>query len=396
MSYPLDDLRIVDLSRAVPGPTCTMLLSDMGAAVVMVEPLTVECARSSAPPPTGQAREVAARDPLRRNKRSIRIDLKRTEGQAVLHRLAAAADVFVEGFRPGTTRRLGCDYATLAANNPRLVYCSISGYGQYGPYAQLAGHDVNYVAMAGALSAIGRPGAPPAIPLQLLGDVAGGGLMAAFSILVALHARERSGTGQYIDVAMSDGVLSLLTRTAGQLLAGGAVPHPGEHRLTGALPWYDVYACADGRYLSLGSLEPVFYARLCAALDVPELAQLDETSAPERLAQARATLRRRFLDKTRDQWFAILRAVDACVAPVLALDEALVDAHHRARDMIVELPDDELGAIPHIGVAPKLSDTPGAPRAPGREPGTDTHAVLQELGFAEETIADLRAAGVVS
>lgn len=382
----LQGIRILDLSRAVPGPYCTMLLADLGADVIVVEEATPPDGRRAHAPPVIDA-AASARDPLRRNKRSIRLNLKHAEGHALFVELARRADVVLEGFRPGVMKRLALDYPALSAVNPRLVYCSLSGYGQDGPYASLVGHEIDYIAMAGALSMIGRPGTPPAIPMNLIADLSAGGLMAAFSIVVALLARHQTGRGQYIDHAITDGVLSLLTRAAGQRLAGGALPQPGCDRITGALPHYDVYACKDGKYLAIGPLEPWFHRNLCEALGV-EL--VPERAGPDDRERARAELRARLLERSRDDWFALLRDRDTCVAPVLDLDEALAEPHHRARGMCVEIQHPTLGPIPMIGVGPKLSATPGSIRSLGPPPGAHTDAVLAELGLDATAIARLR------
>jgi alpha-methylacyl-CoA racemase len=374
---PLDHIRVLDLSRAVPGPYCSMLLGDMGADVLVVEPVDGDAGR---PAPA-----------LRRNKRSIRVDLKHPDGRAVVHRLAPRVDVVLEGFRPGVVARLGVDPATLCALNPRLVYCSLTGFGQDGPYAAMPGHDLGYAALAGALGAVVTPGTRPAPGLNLVADLAAGGLMAAFAIVVALVARERTGRGQVLDHAMTDGVLSLLGRAANLMLEGGPVPRPGTERVTGALPHYDVYECADGRFLAVAPLEPRFHANMCAAIGAPELAAVGETAPPEERAKARARLAEIFRSKTRDQWFALLRPKDACAAPVYDLDEALADPHHVARRMVVEA-----AGLRQVAVMPKLTDTPGAIRRAPPRPGEHTDQVLAELGYGGAEIAALRAAKAVA
>ncbi len=393
----LQGIRVLDLSRAVPGPYCTMLLGDLGADVLVVEEAAPPDGRrahaASAPIDPAEAERRAARDPLRRNKRSIRINLKHADGLAVFHELARRADVVLEGFRPGVAARLGIDYPTLRELNRGVVYCSLSGYGQTGRYASLVGHEINYIALAGALSMIGRPGSPPAIPMNFIADHAAGGLMAAFSITVALLARHRTGEGQYIDHAMTDGVLSLMTRAAGQRLAGGAVPGPSTDRINGLLPHYDVYTCKDGKHLSVGPLEPWFHANLCAAIGeqpVPEGAPAAEREA------YRERLRAKFRERTRDDWFELLRDKDTCVAPVLDLDEALEEPHHVERGMRAEVPHPTLGVIPMVGVGPKLSATPGEIRSPGPTAGAHTDDVLRELGHDDAAIARLRAAVAVA
>src|SRR5574341_571425 len=232
---PLEGIRVLDLTRLAPGPFCTMLLGDMGADVVVVEE----------PPGVGrrfdggaQSEHARAFNALGRNKRSVGLNLKDAKAQEAFLRLTDKADVVVEGFRPGVVKRLGVDYETLSKRNPRIIYCSLSGYGQTGPYASLVGHDINYISIGGALGMIGTPGSPPAIPMNIIADVAGGGLYAAFSILAAVIAREKTGSGQYVDIAMSDGVTSLLAFPASQYFAAGMVPKPGVEMLNGGAPYY--------------------------------------------------------------------------------------------------------------------------------------------------------------
>jgi crotonobetainyl-CoA:carnitine CoA-transferase CaiB-like acyl-CoA transferase len=378
MISPLEGVRVLDLGLLAPGPYCSMLLADFGADVVVLERV---------PAPGADRDELAragARFALGRNKRSLCLDLKQPDGVELFRRLAREADVVIEGFRPGVVARLGIDYATLRSDCPRLVYCSLSGYGQTGPYATRAGHDLNYIALAGALGMIGRPGAPPSIPMNLLADYAGGGLLAAFAIMLALFARDRSGGGQYIDVAMTDGVLSLLTKLAGQYFERGSVPEPGRHRINGGSADYDVYACADGRFMAVGALEPHFFERLCGALGVdpddPELA---------------AAFARQFRTRSRNEWTLLLADADACAAPVLGLDEALRDPHHAARGMIASIEHPRFGTLPAVGVAPKLSLTPGSIRRPPPAPGEHTDELLGQLGLEPHAIEALRARRVV-
>ncbi len=357
----LDGIRVLDLSRLAPGPYCTMLLGDMGADVLLVERV-------------GEIDDRGRHNALRRNKRSICIDLKSDDGRALFLELAKSADVILEGYRPGVVKRLGIDFAAAREINDRIVYCSLSGYGQTGPYAQMAGHDINYAAIGGALGANGRPGTRPAVPLNLLADYAGGGLMAAFSIAVALLARERTGRGQYIDLAMSDGVISLMTQAASDFFGNGVVPRPGEHRINGGAPNYDVYECKDGRWLSVGTLEPKFAANLCTALQVDSVDDL----------------RGRLLQKTRDEWFASLVDLDVCVTPVYSIDEVFEDPHNKHRHMALEV-----DGIKQVGIAPKLSETPGAVRSNAPRPGQDTDAVLADLGHNPSAIEQLREDAVV-
>ena len=395
---PLEGVLVLDLSRLAPGPFCSMLLADLGADVLVVEAPPEALPSGGALPPAfrreGEAAErAAAYNVLGRNKRSIILNLRHEEAREVFYRLADSADVVLEGFRPGVVRRLRVDFETLSARNPRLVYCSLSGYGQDGPYAGLVGHDINYISIGGALGMTGRRGQPPAIPLNLLADFAGGGLHAAFAILAALIARQKTGRGQHVDIAMSDGVLYLLAMAVGQYFYNGSVPEAGRHLLNGGAPHYDVYETKDGRWISIGSLEPHFFANLCRALGCEQfIPQQYDASKREEMA---AYFRQQFLTKTRDQWFEILSKTDVCVAPVYSLDEALADPHNRARGMVVEVEHPRLGAVKHVGIGPKFSETPGLVRSTAPRSGQHTDEVLASLGYTRDQVAALRESGAV-
>src|SRR5215217_3996543 len=321
---PLDHIRVLDLTRLAPGPHCTMILADLGADVIRIEEpgggrrAQMERARMSEAELAEQRRR-AAFNAHNRNKRSVALDLKQHEAKEAFYDLARSTDVVVEGYRPGVAARLGVDYDTLAAMNPRLVYCSISGYGQDGPYRLVVGHDINYAAMAGALSMIGAADGPPAIPANLLGDYGGGGMHAAAAIMAALIARERSGRGQYIDIAMTEGVMTLAASAFSTTLATGTPILRGRHRLTGGVPQYQVYACKDGGYLAVGANEPWFFENLCRALGSDEFTAEDIAATGARQAQIFAFFREAFLQRTRDQWWEILKDKDVCVAPVYTL-----------------------------------------------------------------------------
>jgi crotonobetainyl-CoA:carnitine CoA-transferase CaiB-like acyl-CoA transferase len=311
----------------------------------------------------------------------------------VFYQLVETADVVLEGFRPGVVKRLGADYETIRKHNPRIVYCSLSGYGQTGPYAGLVGHDINYISVGGALGMIGWPGQPPAIPMNVIADFAGGGLHAAFAILVALHARERSGRGQYVDIAMSDGVLYLLSMIVSGYFGSERVPGRGDFVLNGSVPHYNVYECQDGGWISLGSLEPHFFANLCKVMEREDfIAHQYDASKREEIA---AHFQQRFKSKTRDEWFEILKQTDICAAPIYALDEALRDPHNIARQMVLELEHPEAGTVKQIGFGPKLSETPGAFRSFGPRVGQHTDDVLSALGHDSAAISALREQGAV-
>ena len=393
MSMALDGIAVLDLSRLAPGPYCSMLLADFGADVLLVEPAPGVSGKLAAGPADGAAaRRAAAHNALGRGKRSIALNLKHEDGRAVFRELAKGADVVLEGFRPGVVKRLGVDYETVSAINPRAVYCSLSGFGQTGPYGNLVGHDINSIAIGGALGVIGRPGAPPAIPVNLLADFAGGGLMAAFAICAALLARERTGRGQEVDVAMSDGVLSLMTSAMSGFFAGAPPLRPGEGFLTGARPWYDCYRCADGRWFSIGSIEPHFYEALCRALGAEEF--LERQHDAEAWPAMRARFEAVFATRTADEWMEELSRHDICAAPVLEQENVAADPHNRARGMIVEV-DTPVGPVRQVGIAPKLGETPGRVRGGAPLTGEHTAEVLASIGCDAERIAALRASGAV-
>ncbi len=348
-----------------------MLLADMGADVLRVDNAVGGPVRSG--------------DMLSRNKRSIALNLKTKDGQRILRQLVAAADVFLEGNRPGVCARLGCDYETLEALNPGLVYCSLTGYGQTGPMARSAGHDINYIALAGVLSQIGNGSEPPLPPLNLVADFGGGGLMAAFGILCALLERERSGRGQYIDSAMIDGAASLM---AVHFAQKGARSKPGVGSLGGGAAFYRCYECKCGGYVSVGAIEPQFFAALCEGTGVDVVdEQLDAERWPEHID----AFRRAFLTRTRDEWAIVFSELDACVSPVLELDEAPLHPHNKERGTFPVGPDGEV----HIAPAPRLGRTPGTLRR--REPrmGEHTEQILDELGYGADEMESLEQKGAI-
>jgi len=390
---PLEGIKVIDLSRLAPGPYCSMILGDLGADVLLVE--APEGATSSAKRPGSvedEARRIAF-DALRRNKRSIVVNLKSDRGRHILHQLAESADVLLEGFRPGVMARLGADYEALRKVNARLIYCSLSGYGQSGPYAQRVGHDINYIALAGMLGAIGTP-EKPAIPLNVVADFAGGGLMAAMAILAALLARHRTGRGQLVDIAMTDGVMYLMAMAISRTFAGEPAPVPHNNYLNGLLPQFDTYRCKDGRFISLGSLETKFWERLCELMECTQYS--NRPFDPAIFPAVREHFRARFLTKTRDEWTELLGEEEICYAPVLRLDEALNDPHNRARNMVEPVQDPRFGSVPQVGIGPKFSDTPGAIRTPSVQPGAHSAQVLTGLGYSHGDIQDLFHEGAVS
>ncbi|WP_229069928.1 CaiB/BaiF CoA-transferase family protein [Actinoplanes sp. DH11] len=339
---PLHGTRVVELAGLAPGPFGCMMLADLGAEVVLVER------------PGGSGPLVPPAGPLQRNRRVVRLDLKSEAGLGDLLRLAAQADVLVEGFRPGVAERLGFGPARCAEINPRLVYGRMTGWGQDGPLAAAAGHDIDYLAVAGALEPLGRPGRPPHAPINLLADFAGGGMLLAVGVLAALLERERSGLGQVVDAAMVDGSALLTTFLHGMMAAGMWPGGRGENLLDGGAPFYDTYRASDGGHLAVGALEPQFYAALLRGLDLdagtlPD--QLDRSGWPE----LRRIFTERFATRTRDAWAAVFAGLDACVSPVLSPAEAPDHPHNRARGTFVEV-----NGLRQPAPAPRFGRTPAS------------------------------------
>jgi crotonobetainyl-CoA:carnitine CoA-transferase CaiB-like acyl-CoA transferase len=391
-TLPLAGLRVLDLSRLLPGGYATLLLADLGADVLKVEePGKGDYLRWM--PPYASTGEGAMHLALNRGKRSMTLNLKLSQGRAVLRRLAKDADVLVESFRPGVLDRLGVGWEVLSADNPRLVYAAISGFGADGPYADRAGHDLNYIGYAGALSFSGHPETGPWQPGLQIGDLGGGGLMAVVAVLTALRVRDATGHGQFCDVSMTDGVLSWLALAAGAYAATGVPPQLGAEMLNGGLACYGVYRCSDARYVTVGALEPQFFRALCTALGLEELVpwHLD----PARQGELRAALEAVFATRTRDEWLALLVPADCCVGPVNDLAEAFADPQVRARGMVREQSLADGTAFAQLGVVPRLAATPGRVGPVAAALGADTDAVLASLGYDAAGVAALRDAGAV-
>jgi crotonobetainyl-CoA:carnitine CoA-transferase CaiB-like acyl-CoA transferase len=389
----LDGIRVLDLSRLAPGPYCSMLLADFGADVTLVEAVPGASAKLGAGPRSSEAAErAAAYNALGRGKKSIALNLKDPAARDVFYELVKSADVVMEGFRPGVVKRLGVDYETLSRINPRIITCSISGFGQTGPFHNDVGHDINYIATGGALGVTGWPGQPPAIPVNLIADFAGGGLMAAFAICVAIIARERTGRGQDIDMGMSDGVLSLMTSAFTGYFGQGQAVRPGSMLLNGAAPFYNVYQTKDGRWFSFGSIESHFYEEFVNLLGIEEMRheQFNQARWPEFKEKVAAVVRTR----TADEWSEAVRGKDICAATVLEMENVVTHPHNLARNMVVEV-DSPIGPVRQIGVGPKLSETPGRPTVSAPTVGQHTDEILRGLGLGEEKIAALRASGAV-
>jgi crotonobetainyl-CoA:carnitine CoA-transferase CaiB-like acyl-CoA transferase len=397
VTLPLDGLKVLDLTRLLPGGYCSLLLADFGADVIKVEDTGMgDYIRWS--PPYHEGAEQSTRSALflalNRGKRSIRLDLKHELGKKVLLRLARDADVLLESFRPGVLDRLGVGFERLRSENPRLVYCAITGYGQDGPARARSGHDINYLGLNGLLGLTGEPDGPPVQPAGQIADLGGGALMAAIGVLIALRERERSGEGQLVDCSMFDGSLSWLALVAAELLATAHVPRRGQLRLAGGIVCYRPYRCADG-YVALGALEPKFWAEFCRGVGRQDL--LEHAFDPPGSGAHRAVAEV-FASRTREQWQAFASEHDCCLEPVLELDEALSSELVAAREMVVEL--DQPGVqrpVKLLGAPFKLSRTPPDPiRAPGPGLGEHTDELLAATGYSPEEIAALHEAGAVA
>ncbi len=377
---PLNGVKVIEIAGIGPGPFCAMMLADMGAEVVRVD-------RPGGPPRDPSRRPV---DPLPRGRRSIAIDPKHPDGVETLLGLVERADALIEGFRPGVMERLGVGPDVCLARNPRLVFGRMTGWGQEGPMAHAAGHDINYIALAGALEGIGRRGGPPVPPLNLVGDFGGGGMFLAFGVLAALVERAQSGKGQVVDAAMVDGSASLTAIFWGMYQAGALKLERGTNILDTGAHFYDTYETADGKYISVGSIEPQFYAELVdlSGLQGQELPpQMDRDSWPamkERLGGI-------FKTKTRDEWCDIMEGTDACFAPVLSLPEAPEHPHNKLRNTFIEV-----AGVKQPAPAPRFSRTPPELPRPASHRGEYTDEVLADWGFSSERIAELREAKAVT
>jgi alpha-methylacyl-CoA racemase len=377
---PLSGITIIELAGIGPGPFAGMMLSDMGATVIRVERAQHVRGGDPAVPP---------KDVLSRGRQNIGVDLKSPEGVETVLRLVEKADALFEGFRPGVTERLGLGPTECFARNPRLVYGRMTGWGQEGPYAQAAGHDINYISLAGALEPIGRRGEGPTPPLNLVGDFGGGGMFLAFGIVCALLEAKTSGKGQVVDAAMVDGAATLMAMFHGMSAVGFHKPERGTNLLDTGAHFYDVYKCADGKYVSVGSIEPQFYAELrkLAALDDAEWdAQMDQANWPilkEKVAAVFAT-------KSRSEWCEIMEHTDVCFAPVLSLEEAPKHPHNIVRKTFTEL-----GGFIQPSPAPRFSRSVPTLSDPASHPGQHTDEVLASTGFTADEIVALRASGAV-
>ena len=378
MKQPLEGIRVLDLSRLLPGPYCTMVLADFGAEVIKVEsPGEGDYARDFAPiqEQSGMGYFYIM---LNRNKKSVALDLKNENDREKFLKLLKTADVLVEGFRPGVAERLGIGYETLKQINPGLIYCAITGFGQNGPYRLRAGHDLNYMSLAGATSLVGTRGTAPTIAGLQVADLSSA-MTAINGILLAILARNQNGTGQFVDISMHDSVLAMMPADVNIYFGTGAVTRRGESWLTGQLPNYNVYETQDGRHIAVGAVEKKFWANICKVLEREDLIETFEDPAVR--DQTFDTLIAIFKTKTLAEWVKLFDNTDTCVSPVLEMNEVFDDPHVLAREMVVELndPASDIGVHKHLGQAIKLSETPGIFRTAAPHLGQDSEEILGKI-----------------
>ncbi len=373
---PLAGIKVVEMAGIGPGPFCAMMLSDMGAEVIRVDRLAHKG--------SGHRANV-----LNRGRRSIAVDLKNPDGVAAVQQLIDGADVVIEGFRPGVMERLGLGPETCLARNPRLIFGRMTGWGQSGPLAPAAGHDINYISIGGALGAMGYSDRPPAPPLNLVGDFGGGAMYLLAGVLAALVERGTSGQGQVIDAAMTDGTASLLSPFYGMMAMGMWTKERMDNRLDGGAHYYGSYACSDGKFISIGSIEPQFYALLLelCEIDDPEFAKQNDK---QHWASLRGKLEALFVTQTRDHWCALLEGTDVCFAPVLDLQEAPQHPHNLARQSFVEI-----DGVTQPAPAPRFSRTPTTVQAPAAMAGEHSEEILNDWGFAPDEILALQQSGAI-
>lgn len=389
---PLQGIRILDLTRLYPGPLGTMMLADMGADVIKIEDMNAPDYMRFYPPYIES--ESAGFVAVNRSKRSLALNLKSQKGAGIFFDLLKTADIVIEQFRPGVLDELGIGYEAAKTVTPDIIYVSITGYGQDGPYARNAAHDINFIGYAGILAATGTTASGPVLPAPQLGDVAGGAYMSIIACLSALWARERTGRGQQVDVSMLDGVLPLMTLQMAHCQATKTAMGPGEPPLSGGLACYGAYACADGKYIALGLLEAKFWKIFCDMAGHPEWTEkhLVMGEEAESLRQELAAL---FRTRTRNEWIAQANNLDVCLTPVLDLMEAENDPQLQARRMIYEQAHPVCGTIKGIGVPLKFSVTKAAPTGPSPALGEDTTSLLQEIGYTKKEIEALRQEGII-
>ena len=402
----LQGIKVIDLTRQGPGPFCTMILGDLGAEVTKIDVPPAAGPRQSGlikSPADKAGLSDAVYQATNRNKRSLALNLKSEEALHILYQLVETADVIVEGFRPGVAKRLGIDYESMTKVNPGIVYCSITGYGQDGPYRDFPGHDINYIAMSGALNLVGDQDGQPVIPLNLLADYGGGGMYAVTGILSALIAREKTGRGQYVDISLTDSVISLLTFFTTTYFQHSIVQKRGEHCFAGSYPYYNIYKTKDGKFITIGCLEPELWENLCRTIGkeefIPFRFEPEHLSRPpedSKSGEIGTQLEELFLTKTRDEWFEILSHKDIPIGKVYSIDEVFNDPQVLHRQMVIEIEHPTEGKVRQVGIPIKLSDTPGRVRSLSPLLGEHTEEILAGLGYDKQKINELRGNGVIA
>ena len=387
----LQGIRILDMAWIGPGPFCATLLGDLGAEIIKIHEPDPERRGSL----TKYAFPASPDFPGMRNCKTMGLDLKTGDGRSIFYELAKTADVVMEGYRPGVMKRLGVDYDIIKKVNPTIVYASLTGYGQEGPYREVVGHDINYISIGGLLGTTGIAGGAPAIPGTLVADFAAGGMSAAIGILAALMTRDKTGEGQFVDVSLTDGVVEMMSVWLNPYLVWGVEAERGDAMLTGHYPWYYVYQTKDGKYISIGALEPWFYANLCQLLGREDFTE-HQFAEGEKRDEIFQYFKQTFLTRTRDEWVEILRQRDTCVAPVYSFEELTSDPQLIARGMIREMPHPVLGSVKQVGSMLKVSGSPFQVRNWSTRFGQHTDELLLELGYDAARIDVLRQAGVIT
>ena len=388
----LKDHKMLDLSRLLPGPYCSLLLADLGMEVLKIEdPELGDYMRGMGPVRKKDSAYFLA---LNRNKKSMLLNLKVKEGKEIFNRLIDTYDILLEGFRPGVMDRLGIGYQELKSRNPGVIFCSLSGYGQDGPYKERSGHDINYIGLGGILELTGPKDGDPTIPGAQIADIGGGGMMAAIAILAAIVHREKTGEGQYLDVAMHDGVISWLSIHAGRYFMDNELPKRGEMHLSGRFACYQVYPTKDGRHISLGALEPKFWKNFCQAIGREDLVLKQFTEGEERV-QIIKEIRELFKTKTQKEWVEFFKNVDACLEPILSLGEVFQHPHVLHRKMVIEYEHPVEGKIRQVGNPIKSSQFPFEIRTPSPAWGEHTMEVLKEIGYSEKEIKHFKEAKAI-
>ena len=403
MRLPLEGVKVLDLSQRGPGPFCTMMLGDLGAEVTKIEPPAFREGFPSFSTVMFPSQQFSEEDiereyvflPSNRHKKSICLNLRYPEGKEIFYKLASRSDIIVESFRPGVTKRLAIDYPTISKLNPKIIYCSITGYGQDGPYQDLPGHDINYIALSGALSLISTAEGTPVIPLNLLGDYAGGSLYALAAILAALLVREKEGKGSYIDLALVEGVIALMSPIIALFLCHGLIPQRTESLLTGGMPCYNIYQTKDNKYVAIGCIERHFWENLCQALgreDFIPYQFADGDKKREIFTFLQTTFRR----KTRDEWFNELKDKQVCISKVYTIDEVCHDPQVVRRELVESAKHPKFGQVKQLGTPLfRLIRAPEKIRSLGSFPGQNTSEILFSLGYSEPEIQSLQKKGII-